>query len=77
LGATSIPNSVLELSFCVFFFSGEIQKVTYKEWGENIQQNFDEKFFISDNSTAPNIHKQNIYRDTVGSPHDYLDNQTN
>ena len=63
---------MLPLFFCLL---GEAHEITYKEWESKIQEHFDALFFIGPDSSLPNVHKRNIYKDTHGSSHDYLDHQ--
>lgn len=71
---------ILDLFVCLFYLliftlTGEEKQITYKEWEDKIQTHFEAQFFIGATTSLTNVHKRNIYKDTHGSSHDYLDHQ--
>jgi glycogen debranching enzyme len=52
------------------------QKVTWKEWAQKIDQNFEKYFWIdASNNDSPHINKRNIYKDTLNSSQPWTDYQ--
>ncbi|XP_067846093.1 glycogen debranching enzyme [Heptranchias perlo] len=55
--------------------------ITYEEWNTKIQQNFHEKFFVSEDPLDPHekfpnlVHKRNIYKDSYGASSPWCDYQ--
>lgn len=60
------------------------QKLSFKDWNDRLQQNFEKHFWIPEDQTKDNdflkqqkalIHRRGIYKDTVGSSVDWSDFQ--
>ena len=57
------------------FFIGNDVTWSYKEWNDRIQSNFEQKFFISKDSSENMVHKREIYKDTYQSSAKFTDYQ--
>uniref|UniRef100_A0A6I8PYN9 Glycogen debranching enzyme n=1 Tax=Xenopus tropicalis TaxID=8364 RepID=A0A6I8PYN9_XENTR len=55
--------------------------LTFSEWNQRIQDNFEKKFFVSENISDPNeqrpdlVHKRGIYKDSFGASSPWCDYQ--
>ncbi|XDV47734.1 hypothetical protein PO909_017297 [Leuciscus waleckii] len=60
---------------------GAEQSISYKEWNQLIQENFERLFYVSDDPADPNeqhpdlVHKKGIYKDSYGSSSAWCDYQ--
>lgn len=60
---------------------GAEQSMSYKEWNQLIQENFERLFYVSDDPADPNeqhpdlVHKKCIYKDSYGSSSTWCDYQ--
>ncbi|CAF0868627.1 unnamed protein product [Brachionus calyciflorus] len=50
-------------------------KITWLDWANKIDKNFEKYFWIDETSTESNINKREIYKDSVNSSHKWTDNQ--
>ncbi|XP_036446672.1 glycogen debranching enzyme-like isoform X1 [Colossoma macropomum] len=60
---------------------GETQTVSYEEWNQRIQDNFEKMFYVSPDPEDPNeqnpdlVHKRGIYKDSYGASSPWCDYQ--
>ncbi|OCT85246.1 glycogen debranching enzyme isoform X1 [Xenopus laevis] len=60
---------------------GKEVTMTFSEWNQRIQDNFEKKFFVSENISDPNeqrpdlVHKRGIYKDSFGASSPWCDYQ--
>ncbi|KAL6489111.1 hypothetical protein MHYP_G00028520 [Metynnis hypsauchen] len=60
---------------------GEIHTVSYEEWNQRIQDNFEKMFYVSPDPEDPNeqhpdlVHKRGIYKDSYGASSPWCDYQ--
>lgn len=60
---------------------GKEQSLSYKEWNEKIQENFEKMFYVSDDPADPNerrpdlVHKRCIYKDSYAASSPWCDYQ--
>ncbi|KAI7792667.1 putative glycogen debranching enzyme-like, partial [Triplophysa rosa] len=60
---------------------GKEQALSYKEWNQKIQENFENMFYVSDDPVDPNerhpdlVHKRSIYKDSYGASSPWCDYQ--
>lgn len=63
------------------FLSGETHTVTYEDWNQRIQENFEKLFYVSPDPEEPNeqhpdlVHKRGIYKDSYGASSPWCDYQ--
>lgn len=64
-----------------FFSSGEARTVSYEEWNQRIQDNFEKMFYVSPDPEEKHekhpelVHKRGIYKDTYGASSPWCDYQ--
>nr|XP_039272598.1 glycogen debranching enzyme-like [Styela clava] len=59
----------------VFVKGRNTSKLSWCEWNNKIQENFESAFFVSESRESPLIHKRNIYMDSVGASQPWCDYQ--
>lgn len=66
---------------CVSFAAGEQLSVSYEDWNNQIQANFEKLFYVSHDPADPNekhpelVHKRGIYKDSFGASSPWCDYQ--
>ena len=53
----------------------ELDKWSWSQWSQSIQNNFESKFYVSESDSDPLINKRKIYKDSFGATHQWQDFQ--